>query len=106
MAEDRDDIGVEGLHELAREENKITSLVIGFSTAEGQTWTWLVTHPMSLELDTDEGRDTILEAIEDLQKDTALIITDLSSDRPMPIGCAEVADLTSWGELPCGFLEV
>lgn len=99
-------IGRDGLHELASEENKITSLVIGFSEAEGQTWSWLVTHPMSLELDTDEGRDAILEQIEDLQKDTAIIVTDLSTGRPMPIGCSEIGDLSSWGELPVGFLEV
>lgn len=106
MPDDRDDIGTEGLHQLASEESKITSLVIGFSTAEGQLWAWLVTHPMSLELDTDEGRDAILEKIEDLQKDTAIIVTDLSTGRPLPIGCSDGVDLSSWGELPVGFLEV
>lgn len=106
MADEQDNIGREGLHELASEESKITSLVIGFSTAEGQTWAWLVTHPMSLDFDQDEDRGKVLEAIEDLQKDTAFIITDLSTDRPLPFGYAEVGDESSWGELPVGFLEV
>lgn len=107
MAEtDTEVLGAEGLHKLASEENKITSLVIGYNTCENMTWSWLVTHPMSLELETEEGRDTILEQIEDLQKDTAIIVTDLSSSRPMPIGCAEAGDLSSWGELAVSFGEI
>lgn len=106
MAEEKEELGVEGLHAAAQEENKITSLVIGFNSLEGQTWTWLVTHPMSLELESSEGRDTILEQIEDLQNDTAIIITDLSSSRPMPCGYADPGIEDTWGELPVGFWEV
>lgn len=104
MAEET--IGREGLHELASEESKITSLVIGFSSAEGQTWAWLVTHPMSLDFEQDEDRGKVLEAIEDLQKDTAIIVTDLSTGRPLPFGYADPGEESSWGELPVGFLEV
>lgn len=103
---ENDNIGREGLHEISQQESKITSLVIGYNTCEGQTWAWLVTHPMSLELDSEEGRDTLLEPIEDLQKDTAIIVTDLSTDRPMPIGCADGGDLSSWSELPVSFGEI
>jgi hypothetical protein len=106
MPDDRDDIGTEGLHKLASEESKITSLVIGFNTCEGTNWTWLVTHPMSLDFEQEEDRGKVLEAIEDLQKDTAFIITDLSTGRPLPFGYADVGEESSWCELPVSFGEI
>lgn len=99
-------LGREGLHDVAQQESKINSLVLGFNGVEGQNWAWLVTHPMSLDFSVEEDRDAILEPILDLQKDSAIIVTDIGSDRPLPFGCIESGDLSSWGEIPLGFVEV
>jgi hypothetical protein len=109
MVQEAESLGREGVQELAGREFNTTTLVIGFDGANSTTAVWQVQHPTSLDPLSDEGLNQILNHLEDrydLQRDTAIVISDLGSGRPIVFGCADPGVEETRTELATTFVEL